>query len=100
MWRSKNATCSGGTPANQLIYTGRCKYGGMTIYDDGTNKPTITIYDGITAAGRELSPAYEYPVAVGINGYLVPADEGEEANIGIYVDITCAGAVKVKVWYK
>jgi hypothetical protein len=72
----------------------------MTIYDDGVNKPTIAVYDNISAAGRELSPPYEYPIAVGISGYNVPADEGEEANYGLYVDITCVGAVKVKVLFK
>jgi len=100
MWQSLIATCSGGTPANQLIYTGNCKYGGMTIYDDGTNKPTIAVYDNIAGSGRELSPSYEYSVGYGIHGYTVPADEGEEVKIGIYVAITCAGAVKVKIWYK
>ena len=103
MYRSNVASCAGGTPDTNsaVIHNGPCKFGGFTIYDDGTNKPTITIYDNTTNSGREVAPAYTYPVGYGLNGYVGPNDPGgEECNNGLYVLISCAGAVKVKVFFK
>lgn len=96
MKRTHKASCSGGTPANQLAYTGRCMFQGFLLGTDGTNDPTITIYDNTTNSGRELVPTTTYDAsALGLNGAMIPCEL--EANKGVYAEITCAGACEVVV---
>ena len=96
--RTHKASCSGGTPANELAFTGRCFFQGFLLGTDGTNDPTITVYDNIASSGREIVPTTTYDAsALGLNGAMIAVEL--ECNYGIFVDITCAGACEVVVIY-
>jgi ferritin-like metal-binding protein YciE len=61
---------------------------------DGTNDVTVTIYDGITAAGNEVVPTFDADAsALGLNGAMQPV--GEDMELGLYAEITTAGTARV-----
>ena len=71
---------------------------GMLIGTDGSNNPTITVYDSTDNSGTEVVPTAEYDASViGLNGYA--PGYGKSCKNGIYVEITCAGTVEVSVDY-
>lgn len=61
--------------------------------------PTITVYDNASAAsGMEIVPTTTYDAsALGLNGAMLGA--GVWCDYGITVDVTCAGAWEVTVYY-
>ena len=85
--------------ASELIYTGQGLLFGMQLGTDGTNDPTVTIYDGLTAAGTELVPTAAYEADYkGLNGFTCAY--GKQFDTGLYVEITCVGTVEVAVDYR
>jgi hypothetical protein len=80
-----------------LVYSGKCILRGFTLGTDGVNDPAIVIYDGTSASGTEVVPTATYDASLlGLNG--ATGLHHYCAN-GIYVGITCAGSVKVTVYY-
>ena len=79
--------------------TGRCKYWGILVGTDGTNDPTISVYDNTSAAGTELVPTCEFDAsAKGYNGVML--NQGVDCSNGIHVAITlAAGNVEIIVYY-
>uniref|UniRef100_A0A6M3KH57 Uncharacterized protein n=1 Tax=viral metagenome TaxID=1070528 RepID=A0A6M3KH57_9ZZZZ len=68
---------------------------------DGTNDPTVSLYDSTTATGTELAPTTTYDSsALGLNGFMI-GHGYVECNNGLYVEITLgAGAVEIIVYYE
>ena len=66
----------------------------MQIGMDGTNDPTITIYNGTDNSGVEVVPTNTYDASLlGLSGF-----EGatiKDCPNGIYLEITCAGDCEV-----
>ena len=81
--------------ASGVVAHGRGVLYNMQIGCDGTNDPTVTIYDGeSTTNAKEIVPTCTYDAsALGMNGYT--AIVGKKWIRGLYVEITCAGAVEV-----
>lgn len=53
------------------IEGGSALFGGVLVFTDGTNDPTLTIYDNITNSGRMLVPATTYDaVYYGNQGFM------------------------------
>jgi len=67
----------------------------MQIGCDGTNDPTVTVYDGESATNaKEIVPTCTYDAsALGMNGYT--AIVGKKFIKGLFVEITCTGTVEV-----
>jgi hypothetical protein len=86
--------------ASGIACTGPCAFGGALIGDiDGVNDMTVTIYDGITAAGTEVMPTTIFDGTVkGLEG--IAENRKVQCTIGIYVAISGAGTLKVTVRYK
>ena len=71
---------------------------GMYIGTDGSNNPTVTVYDSTTNSGTEAVPTAEYDATtIGLKGYA--PGYAKSCKNGIYVEITCAGTVEVTVDY-
>ncbi len=86
--------------ATGLVFTGACALHSMLLGTDGTNDPEITVYDGIDNTGTEIVPTTTYDAsALGLNGFH-GGPAGIECTTGIYVVITCAGAVEVALGFK
>lgn len=87
--------------ASALAVTGKCRFYGYLVGVDGTNDPTVSIYDSITAAGTEVAPTTTYDSsALGLNGFMI-GNSYVECDNGIYVEITLgAGAVEIIVYYE
>ena len=85
--------------ASALIYTGKGLLFGMLLGTDSANDPTITVYDGITAAGDELVPTAAYESTYkGLNGFTCAY--GKQFDTGLYIEITCGGTVEVSIDYR
>jgi hypothetical protein len=85
--------------SSSVVSTKQCILFGMLLGLDGANDPTITIYNGTDNTGTELVPTNDYDAsALNLNGLTIPY--GKKAYNGIYVEITCAGAVEVVIDYK
>lgn len=83
--------------ASGLIYAGPCVFHGYLVGTDGVNDPSVTIYNNTKASGREVAPSATYDAsALGMNGvtgmYMY-------CDLGLYLDVSCAGAVEVIVGY-
>jgi hypothetical protein len=78
-----------------LVKSGRCRVHDILIGGtDGVNNATVTVYDGLTAAGNEILPEQEYDAtALCLNG--VAWSNARVAEIGVYVEITTSGTCKV-----
>ena len=71
---------------------------GMLIGTDGSNNPTVTVYNSTDNSGAEVVPTAEYDATViGLNGYA--PGYGKSCKNGIYCEISCAGAVEVVIDY-
>jgi len=83
-----------------IAYTGPCAWGGALIGDkDGINNMTVTVYDGITAAGTEIVPTTIFDgTSKGLEG--VAENRKIQCTTGIYVLIAGSGTIKVTVRYK
>ena len=46
---------SGLIVASAIVYTGRCRLRGVTFSATTAKTPTLTVYDGTTAAGTEVA---------------------------------------------
>jgi len=72
----------------------------MLIGTDGSNDPTITVYDNTAASGNEVIPTVTYNSGInGLNGVTLPG-AGVRCENGIYIAITCSGNVEVTIYYK
>jgi hypothetical protein len=88
---------SGAKTADALIASGDNALRGFIIQTDGTNDVTITIYDGLTATGNELTPTAF--TVTGSDNYGGVVDLHVRSRIGIYADITTAGTCSYVVYY-
>ena len=77
-----------------VVYAGPCIFHGFLLGTDGVNDPTITIYDNASAAsGQEVVPTQTFDAsALGLNGV---TGIYQLCDNGIYIEITCAGAVEI-----
>lgn len=94
--RHKKLTASG------IISNGACVVHGFLIGADGTNDPTITLYDNTSATGNEVVPTNTYDASLlGINGVIF-GEPGIRCETGLYCEITVGGggAVEVTVYYR
>lgn len=90
-------TATGGS----IVINRPCVFYGYIVGMDGTNDPTITIYDNSNAAsGHEPVPTNTYDASVlGVNGAMLPAD-GTRCRNGLYCYTTIgAGAVEITIYY-
>jgi hypothetical protein len=63
------------------------------------NDPVITVYNGLDNSGGEIVPTCTYDAsALGLNG-VTGIDPGIYCDVGLYIEITCAGAVEVVPHY-
>jgi len=81
-----------------LAYSGRCIFHGYMLGTDGVNDPTITVRDSIeSSGGNEVVPAATYDASLqgmnGATGLRVLCENG------LYVDVSCAGLVKVVLYF-
>ena len=82
--------------SSEAVHTGPCWLYDMLIGTDGVNDPTITVYDGTDTSGEEKIPTNTYDAALlGLNGVIFHAKR--KCSKGIYVEISCAGAVEVVI---
>jgi hypothetical protein len=86
------AISSGIKAADTLIYTGRGTLNGLTVYTDGTNAATVTLYDGTTAAGNILTQVI---VAGADRTESVIFNLAVRCLNGIYADVTGTGATYI-----
>lgn len=83
--------------SSDVVYTGRCKLYGILIGTDGTNDPTVTVFDNTSAAGNEVIPTVTYDASLqGLSGATMPG-EGILCKNGIYVEISVGGGGSVEV---
>jgi hypothetical protein len=81
--------------ASGILYTGKCIFQGFLLGTDGVNDPVVTIYNGVDNTGQEIVPTATYDAsAYGLNGC---TGINQYCDVGIYVEITCAGTVEVVV---
>jgi len=81
-----------------LVYGGRCIFHGYMVGTDGVNDPTVTIRDSVlSSGGNEVVPAATYDASLqgmnGATGLRVLCENG------LYVDVSCAGSVKVVLYF-
>lgn len=80
-----------------LVRSGPCIFHGFVLGTDGVNDPAITIFNNAAASGEEVVPTCTYDAsALGLNG---ATGMNIYCDKGLYVEITCAGAVEVNVMY-
>jgi hypothetical protein len=81
--------------ASGIIHTGPCVFMGFLLGTDGVNDPVITVYDGLDNTGQEIVPSCTYDAsAYGLNGC---TGIHQYCTTGLYIEITCVGAVEVVV---
>ena len=83
-------------PANTLVFNGSeghsisnipCFFLGFLLGLDGTNDPTITIYDNTTNTGNQIIPTNTYDASqLGLNGAILPYPK--YCKNGVYADIS------------
>ena len=84
----------------QVVLSRSCRLMGFLVGTDGTNDPTITMYDGTATSGNEVVPTNTYDASLlGLNGFMMDGS-GIICDHGVYCEITCVGAVEVVVYYK
>jgi len=86
--------------ADKVAMNTSCYMWGYLVGCDGSNDPTVSIYDNATAAsGTELIPTATYDAsALGMNGAMFP--EAVMAANGITVSVTLgSGTCEVVVLY-
>lgn len=83
--------------ASALVHTGPCIFRGFLLGTDGVNDPVITIFNNTTNSGEEVVPTATYDAsALGLNGV---TGKQQYCDTGLYIEITCAGAVEVVLEY-
>ena len=83
--------------ASGLVYSGPCILHGFLLGTDGVNDPVITVYNNTAASGEEAIPTATYDAsALGLNG---ATGMKMYCDLGLYVEIACAGSVEVNVMY-
>jgi len=81
--------------ASGIVHTGPCVFRGFLLGTDGVNDPVITVYNGLDNSGQEIVPTCTYDAsAYGLNGC---TGVEQYCDAGLYLEITCAGAVEVVV---
>jgi len=81
--------------ASGIVHTGQCIFQGFLLGTDGVNDPVITIYNGLSNTGTEIVPTCTYDAsAYGLNGC---TGIHQYCDVGLYIEITCAGAVEVVI---
>ena len=84
--------------ATGTAYTGKCLFHGFILGTDGSNDPTITIYDGTDNSGGEVVPTADQPADQ--KGWYGLIHYNCLCRDGIYVEITCSGTVEVVVLWR
>lgn len=83
--------------ASGLVYSGACILHGYLVGTNGVNDPEVTIYDNTAASGNEAIPTCTYDASLlGMNG---ATGLKVRCKNGLYLAITCAGAVEVTVFF-
>jgi hypothetical protein len=88
--------------ASGIVVNRKCILDGFLVGMDGSNDPTITLYDDNSAAtGNEVVPTNTYDSsALGVNGVMF-SNDGVRCEKGLYCEITIGGgAVEVTVFYR
>jgi hypothetical protein len=87
--------------ADSLIVTGQGEVSGIIIQSDGVNNITMTVYDNTVTGGRKLTPEMIITTSASNRTHFIGFRKGEcPFNKGIYVEITCVGALKYTVNYE
>lgn len=76
--------------ADALVATGKAGLGVVILTGDGTNIPTLDIYDNTTNTGTKIFSA-TLPITVRSQMFIFP--HPVRADIGMYADITGTGAI-------
>lgn len=91
---------SGTQTGDALVLNSPGWFYGLWVATDGANAVTITVYDGVAAAGNELAPTQVIPTSATNRGQTVGFTYPIRARTGIYVDVTTVGTVEYKVYYR
>jgi len=84
-----------------LLLTGTGVFYGILVMTDGTNAVTVDIYDNTSAAGTaKFIPTWVVPTSATDRAKSAWIAPGHSITTGIYVNITCSGTVKYKVYYE
>lgn len=82
------------------IWDGSVLFGGFLVFVDGTNDPTITIYDNNAASGETIIPATTYDaVYYGNQGFMPGFPIVLDNGIHLVISIG-AGSCKVVVLFR
>lgn len=75
---------------------------GITVITDGTNIPTIDIYDNTVASGRRLIPTWPVPTVTVNRSITYDMSPPIKVQNGIYVGVSVAGGgtVTYMVYYQ
>lgn len=93
-------------PANTLVFNGTegksvsavpCFFMGFLLGLDGSNDPTVTIYDNTTNSGNEIIPSNTYDAsALGLNGAVLPHPRYCQNGVYAYVSQGAGGVTKLE----
>lgn len=91
---------SGEKTADALILSGTGWFYGILVVTDAANAVTVDIYNNTAASGTKLIPTLVVTTSATDRAQFFAPPFPISCTTGIYVDITCAGAVKYVVYYR
>jgi hypothetical protein len=86
--------------ADALIFTGDGYWHGISFTSDAANAITVDVYDNTSAAGTKLIQQFVVTTSATNRFHTLSLDPPVAFHTGLYIDITCAGAVSYVVYYK
>lgn len=92
---------SGSLAAAAKITGGRGQFVGIIIALDATNPVTLTIWDGLTAAGTQLTPTMVIPTSATVRVFTLFPPTPIKFSTGLYVNASVgAGAFAMTVLWR
>ena len=91
------------TASQNAIITGKGKLWGVMVTTDGTNAPTLSIFDSLTQAGSKMMPDPVFPAAAAVFSkfQMISLDCPIAFNTGLSVTLTLgAGTASYQLLYQ
>lgn len=86
--------------ASALIFTGEGVLHGIMVSTDGTNTPTVEVFDNTAGSGTPLTPAWVVATGATDKMRFLSFPQPVRFRIGLYVKITLgAGAMSYVVYF-
>ena len=86
--------------ASGKVYDGPCVLYGVYVGPDGSNDPTLSVFNNTVASGDEVLPTATFQAAQGLQGVTLP-EGGVDCPKGVYGEITLsAGSVEIIFYIK